>query len=113
MNPAFKNNETRSVEYKKLVQRSQQISQEITDAINQVNDLMTWTTASVDVEHLAVAALDNARQFMAEAADHLQHSANMYSGGSAYRINRRVSAPSEPAAPAAPISAPQEDNVVK
>lgn len=95
MNPALKNNQNRSTEYKALVHRCQSISQEITDTINQANNLMTWTTATLDVEHLAVSSLDNARQFLSEAADHLQHAANMYAGGTAYRVAQRVAAPPE------------------
>ena len=93
MNPADKNNQNRAMQYKKLVMRLQQIREQISEITSQANDLRGWTTAFLDHEVYAVASLDNARAMIDEAADHFQHSANMYSGGSQYHLSRSIAGP--------------------
>lgn len=109
MNPAYRNNANRAVEYKNLVLTVQRISNEITEAINNVNGLMSWKPQTLDVEHLAVSSLDNARQFLAEGADHLQHAANIFSGGSAYRVNRAIAAEPKDTTYSQPVPDPEQE----
>ena len=110
MNPAYRNNSNRAVEYKNLVLTVQRISNEITDVINKANGLMSWKTQTLDVEHLAVSSLDNARQFLFEGADHLQHAANMFSGGSAYRVNRTIAAEPKDTTYSEPVPEPKQED---
>lgn len=110
MNPAYRNNSNRAMEYKNLVINVQHISNEITEVINKTNGLMSWKTQTLDVEHLAVSSLDNARQFLAEAADHLQHAANMFSGGSFYRVNRAVAADPKDTSYSQPVPEPEKED---
>lgn len=108
MNPAYKSNSDRAVEYKHIVQTCQAVSEQITQIINKANGLMMWTRQSLDVEHLGVSSLDNARQFLSEAADHFQHAANIFSGGSYYRVGRAVAAEPKDTTYAEPFPEPEK-----
>lgn len=109
MNPAYKTNSNRAMEYKTIVQQCQAASDQITQIINKANGLMMWTRQTLDEEHLGVSSLDNARQFLSEAGDHFQHAANMFSGGSAYRVGQAVAAEPKDTTYSAPVPEPEKN----